>query len=142
LNTIEPSLSNHSHGSPCPHFEISSSPHSYRDPNDEETSLTTVLNSLLPFIRDQESTTHLSIYLGKFVINPPAGVGEASCLCSIVEGVGKDFFWSRGLGLEHSSVKTRSALKKSTILSSLETNTCTTTEGGALRELKALAQAK
>jgi hypothetical protein len=71
--------------------------------------LLTVLDSLLPFIRDQNSTVQLPVFLGKSVINPVVGDEEASCLCSIVEKGGKEFAWSRGLGLEYSPVKTRSA---------------------------------
>jgi len=70
------------------------------------------------------------------------GEGEVNCLCSIAKGVVKNFAWSRGLGLEHSSMKTISARKNFTFVSTLDTNTHTTTEGGALRALKALARAK
>jgi hypothetical protein len=63
LVTIEPSLSNHSHGSLCPQVGISSSPPGYRELDDEETSLTTVLDSLLPFIRDQDSTVSASPFI-------------------------------------------------------------------------------
>jgi hypothetical protein len=96
LDPIDPSLSNHSLGSPCPQFGISSSPPGYREPDDEETSLTVVLDSLLPFIRDQESTVQLPVYLGKSVINPTAGEGEASCLHALLlKGLGRI---SPGLG--------------------------------------------
>jgi hypothetical protein len=67
LVTIDTTLSDHSHGSPCPQVGVSSSPPGYREPDDDETSLTVVLDSLLPFIRDQDSTVQLPVYLGKSV---------------------------------------------------------------------------
>ena len=84
----------------------------------------------------------MHVYLGKYVINPSTDDGEASSSRYLVEGAGKEFAWSRVLGIEHSLVKTRSAWKKSATLSSLESNTRTTTDGGALRALKALAWEK
>jgi hypothetical protein len=95
---------------------LPSSPPGYREPDNEETSLSTVLDSLIPFIRDTNSTVQLLVYLGKSVIDPIAGKGEACCSRSTTVGAGKEFAWSRGLGIEHSSVKTRST-QKSQLLS-------------------------
>jgi hypothetical protein len=138
----DPNLSNHSLGSPCLQVGVSSSPLGYREPNNDETSVTTFLDSLLPFIHDQNSTVQLHVYLGKYVINPSTDDGEASSSHYLVEGAGKEFAWSRVLGIEHSLVKTRSAWKKSATFSSLENNPRIATDGGALRALKALSREK
>jgi hypothetical protein len=100
-----------------------------------------LLDSLIPFIRDQNSSVQLPVFLGKSVITPSVGDVEASCSCSLDEKGGKEFAWSRGLGLEYSPVKTRSARKKSFVESQV-TIPGTSTDCGALRALKALAQAK
>jgi hypothetical protein len=47
------------------------------------------------------------------------GKGEASCSRSSDVKAGKEYAWSRGLGIEHSPIKTRSARKKSTLDSSI-----------------------
>jgi hypothetical protein len=118
------------------------SPPGYKEPKDEETSLSVVLDSLIPFIRDNDANVQLPIYLGKSVIDPVAGKGEASCLRSILVEARKEFAWSKGLGIEHSSVKTKSAQKKSSLESSLDTVSHTYTKGGALRAMKTLARSK
>jgi hypothetical protein len=60
----------------------------------------------------------------------------------LAAGEGKEYAWSRGLGIEHSPIKTRSARKKSATLSSLDSTTPSTSDGGALRAVKALAWEK
>jgi hypothetical protein len=57
-------------------------------------------------------------------------------------GSGKEYVCSRGLGIEHSPIKTRSTRKKYATLSSLDSVTPTTSEGGAIRAVKALAREK
>ena len=57
-------------------------------------------------------------------------------------GSGKEYVCSCGLGIEHLPIKTRSTRKKYATLSSLDSVTPTTSEGGALRAVKALAQTK
>jgi len=113
----------------------------YQEPNEEEPSLSSVLNSLIHFIRDPNSFVQLLIFLGKSVITPSVGNAEASCLCSLYDKGRKEFSWSRGLGLEYSHVKTRSTRKKSFVESQV-TIPGTSTECGALRALKALVRAK
>jgi hypothetical protein len=52
-------------------------------------------------------------FLGKFVIIEDSGSGEAGCSKNTSEKLGKEYAWSRGLGIETSPIKTRSARKKS-----------------------------
>jgi hypothetical protein len=84
----------------------------------------------------------LPVYLGKSVIDDVATKGEANCSWSSAIEAGKEYAWSRGLGIEHSSIKTKSARKKMTLDSSIVSVPQTSTEGGALRALKALARSK
>jgi hypothetical protein len=127
---------------PGPHIDVSSSPPGYREPKEDDTSLHVILDSLIPFIGDPNSSVQLHVYLGNSILDPAKCVGEASSSRSHAEGVGKNFAWSRGLGREYSLVKTRSAGKKSVVSSTLDSDTCPSTDSGALRATKALAQDK
>jgi hypothetical protein len=55
---------------------------------------------------------------------------------------GKEFVWSRGLGIELSPVKTRSARKKTSTVLKEDYVSHLPTDGRALRDLKALARSK
>jgi hypothetical protein len=55
---------------------------------------------------------------------------------------GKEFSWSRGLGIEHSPLKIRSARKKASIENVVEPTLQVSIDGGAHRALKALACSK
>jgi hypothetical protein len=83
-----------------------------RESKDNDSSLSDVLDSLLPFIRDQKSTIPLPVYLGKAVFEDSTGGDKPDTTVSRIEGSGKEFAWSRGLGIEHSPIKTRSSRKK------------------------------
>jgi hypothetical protein len=69
--------------------------------------------------------------------------GKPNASTSRVEGTGKEVAWSRGLGIEHSPIKTRSFGKK---LPGVTNQTCvddsSTMDCGALRAMKALARGK
>jgi hypothetical protein len=114
-----------------------------RESEENDSSLSVVLDSLLPFIRDHKSTVPLLVYLGNFVFDDSIGGGKPSTSVSRVEGTGKEFAWSRGLGIEHSPIKTRSSQKK---LAGVTNQTCdidsSATDCGALRAMKALARDK
>jgi hypothetical protein len=69
-----------------------------------------VLDSLIPFIRDTNSIVKLPVYLGNIVYDSSSG-GGASTSRTHTEGAGKEFAWSRGLGIEHSPIKTQSSRK-------------------------------
>jgi hypothetical protein len=71
-----------------------------------------------------------------------AGKGEASGSKATIVEAEKEFAWSRGLGIELSPVKTQSARKKASVEKSQDPVSLTSTEGGALRALKALARSK
>jgi hypothetical protein len=76
----------------CPDGVSSSPPPSgYREPEEDDTSLHAVLDSLLPFIRDPNSSVQLPVYLGNSVIRSANCVGEASLLVHMLKGQGKSF---------------------------------------------------
>jgi hypothetical protein len=110
---------------------------------EHESSLSVVLDSLLPFIRDNKSVVPLPVYLGNIVYDDSTCGGLDSTSGNHVEGIGKEYAWSRGFGIEHSPIKTRSYRKK---LAGLTNQSCDTdlsaTDCGALREMKALARKK
>jgi hypothetical protein len=61
---------------------------------------------------------------------------------NMLKGLGKSFTWSRGLGIDYSPVKMRSARKKSIVSTPLIPDSRPSTDSGALRAMKALARAK
>jgi hypothetical protein len=69
------------------------------------------------------------------------GDAEASGSRTLDDKGGKDFAWSRGLGLEYSPIKTRSAHKKS-FVESQASIPVTSMDCGALRACKALVREK
>jgi hypothetical protein len=128
--------------SPGPQNGVSSSPSGYRELEEDDTSLHAILNSLIPFIRDPKSSIQLPFYLGNFVLDSANCVGEERSSRPHVEGARKEFSWSRGLGIEYSSIKTRSPQEKLVVPSTLDYDSHPSTSSGALREMKALAGEK
>jgi hypothetical protein len=83
-----------------------------RESEDDDSSLNVVLDSLIPFIHDNNSTIQLPVYLGNTCYDDPTSGGKASTSCTRSEGTGKEYAWSRGLGIEHSPIKTQSSRKR------------------------------
>jgi len=80
----------------------------YREPEIGESSLGVVLDSLVPDYRETQSPTPLPVYQGRTVIGKKGIGGEASSSEQREKGSGKEYAWSRGLGIEFSLVKTMS----------------------------------
>jgi hypothetical protein len=57
-------------GSSQPEAEHSFNLPGYREPEDEESNLTAVLDSLIPFIRGNDSSVKLPVYIGKLETVP------------------------------------------------------------------------
>jgi hypothetical protein len=113
-----------------------------RESEVDDSMLSVVLDSLIPFIRDSNDTLLLPTYLGKAILEPSMGNGTSTPL-KHPERVGKEFSWSRGIGIEHSPIKTRSLRKKLAGLSKQSIDTVLpSTDSGALRAMKSLARAK
>jgi hypothetical protein len=83
-------------------------------------------------------------YLGKSpIINDSRDLPSTSHCDFSSDSARKDFSWSRGLGLETSPIKTRSARRKSCTSVTLPTVTSTdTSDLGALRGIKSLARSR
>jgi hypothetical protein len=76
----------------------------YREAEEEDTSLSVVLDSLIPSLKNPLEHVSLPIYLGKEAIDPKVDTGTSS---SHIPGKGsKAFAWSRGIGSELSPIKT------------------------------------
>jgi hypothetical protein len=112
-----------------------------REPEEDENALCSVLDSLIPFIRDNKEVTKLSIFLGKTLA--PEGSSKATSSKNTLTKGGKDFAWSRGIGLELSPLKTRSGWKKlSQAAEKILEIDSSTIDNGPLRAMKALARSK
>jgi hypothetical protein len=114
----------------------------YKESDEGDSMLFVVLDSLIPFICDKESTVKLPVFQGKSSYRSETESGEAGCSNSTDVKAGKEYAWSRGLGIELSLIKTRSARKKSTLVSTDSIFPQPTTKGRALRVMKALARSK
>jgi len=114
-----------------------------RDSYEHESSLSEVLDSLLPFLRDHQSIVPLLVYMGKVVYKVSNSGDFLVTTGPRIEESGKEFAWSRGLGIEHSPLKTRSSRKKLVGVESTSGDTgFSTNDSGALRVMKALARDK
>jgi hypothetical protein len=84
----------------------------YGEPAASEHSLDRMLSDLVPSYREVTSPVPIPTFLGKVVVvsGGPSDVATVSGSSEVSSG--KDLAWSRGLGLELSPVKTRSARKK------------------------------
>jgi hypothetical protein len=109
-----------------------------------DTNLGTVLESLVPSIKEVQSPITLTTYKGRSVYHRPEPDGGAGSSGSLVGVSRKEYMWSKGLGLETSPIKTRSARKKKGTLGLITqgTHMSIISEIGALRGLKSLGRAK
>jgi hypothetical protein len=109
-----------------------------------DTDLGTVLESLVPSIKEVQSPITLTTYNGRSVYHRPEPDGGAGSSGSLVGVSGKEYMSSKGLGLETSPIKTRSARKKKETLGLITKGTHLPViyEIGALRGPKSLARAK
>jgi hypothetical protein len=84
----------------------------------------------------------INTYLGKALCQPSPSSSNRPSTSSTKPLPGPDPAWSRGIGLELSPLKTRSARRKTQAgQEALDTSSSSTTFG-ALRDLKALARGK
>jgi len=75
---------------------------------EDDTSLSVVPDSLIPYLRDNNTPTQLPTYFGNAIFYPSTITGEISTTTTILVETTKDYSWSRGLGKEYSPIKTRS----------------------------------
>jgi hypothetical protein len=114
----------------------------YREPEEGDSSLGAVLDHLFPFLRDNSDAIKLPTFIGKpykaiWILWRPVPLSN-------LHGVkGKEYAWSRGLGVELSPIKTRSSRKKLAQPSPVTDDSVpSSTDSGALRAMKALAREK
>jgi hypothetical protein len=113
----------------------------YRETEPGDCSLGETLESLVPLLREVDTTVSLSTYQGKNILTLPGSadlVDQSEYHCG---GVGPSYAWSKGLGFETSPIKMRSARKKAIL--SVITHvplSPTATDSGALRGMKSLAR--
>jgi hypothetical protein len=113
----------------------------FRESEEGEYSLNAILDSLIPFIRDSSAVIKLPSNLGK-LLHSNADL-EATTSKHLPGVQGKEFSWSRGIGVEHSPIKTRSSQKKlAQGVSVTDESVPSSTYSGALRAMKALTRAE
>jgi hypothetical protein len=96
----------------------------------------------IPFIKDNKDAIKLPTFRGKAPIVASTS-SEATSSKPPSTRDGKDFAWSRGLGIELSPLKTRSSRKKLAQDSSeLIESVPSPTDNGPLRAMKALVREK
>jgi hypothetical protein len=61
----------------------------FRESEEDESTLSVVLDSLIPFIRDTNTSIKLPTYMGKAIIDPSSDSGEI-LLGLIPRGMGKN----------------------------------------------------
>jgi hypothetical protein len=115
----------------------------YREPDLGDSSLSVVLDTLVPNYRKNKSLIPLPVYQGSLFIGKKRCGGEAITSEMCEEGSGKEYAWLRGLGIKLSSVKTRSDRKKEEDeFSFLSVIVSSSTDFGELRAMKSLAREK
>jgi len=114
----------------------------YRESKEDDHSLNLVMESMIPFIKDNDDAITLPTFVGRKCIDT-AESSEAAISKLKIERQGREFAWSRGIGTEISPIKTRSCqnLLTQNSVKIIET-TPSTSDIGPLRELKALVSAK
>jgi hypothetical protein len=115
-----------------------------RDSAPGDTTLGNILNTLVPTYKETLLPVPLPTFQGRSLIHRENLVSSSSTPCdNSGDTSGKDFSWSRGLGLESSPIKTRSAQKKANSAITLPiTSTSDSSDLGALRGIKALARSR
>jgi hypothetical protein len=114
----------------------------YRESEENAHSLNLVLESMIPFLKDNDDAIKLPTFVGRNCIDL-AESSEAASSKTKLERQGREFAWSRGIGTEISPIKTRSCRKLLTQNSVKITETTpSSSDTGPLRALKALARSK
>jgi hypothetical protein len=115
----------------------------YQESQEGDSSLSTVLDSLIPYLRDNCDPNPLPTYLGNRVVIPSSIIGDLGEASNSETEPVKAYAWSRGLGIEYSPIKTRSTRKKlQATVNSPSIVDPSSSESGALRAVKDLARAK
>jgi hypothetical protein len=115
----------------------------YQESEEGESTLSAVLDSLIPYLRDTSDPIPLPTFLGNRMVTPSGTLGELDEASNTELEPVKAYAWSRGLGIEYSPIKTRSTRKKQQekVISTAVVDP-STAESGALRAVKALAREK
>jgi hypothetical protein len=105
-----------------------------------ECSLRETLESLVHPTREANTSVSLTTYQGNSIL-PFLGFTDLVNLSELrCGGVGSSYAWSKGMGFETSSIKTRSARKQATLsVTAPVVNSSSATDSGALRGMEALA---
>jgi hypothetical protein len=83
-----------------------------RESEIDDEALLAAFDSLIPPARENDPHIPIPVFLGKEIVSETPDGERASSSKPNTDGKGKEFAWSRGLGVEISPIKTRSSRKK------------------------------
>jgi hypothetical protein len=114
----------------------------FREPKEDSSLLNTVLESLIHFIKDNDQALKLPMFIGRKFIDRGESSRHSTSKIKVASQ-GRDFAWSRGLGVEVSPIKTRSNQKlQSQNTVPINDFNPTPSESGPLRAVKPLFREK
>jgi hypothetical protein len=115
----------------------------YQESEEGDSSLSVILDSLIPYLRDNTNLIPLSTFFGNRVVDPTSFKGDLGEVSLPEAEPTKAYAWSHGLGIEYSPIKMRSSRKN---LQSFVTPSSvvdpSTSNSGELRAVKTLSRAK
>lgn len=108
-----------------------------------DSTLGIVQETLILSYKEALSPIPLPTFLGNSVLKPETSSAVLGCFENLGLDFGKEYTWSRGLGYEHSLIKTRSARRKEGPLAAFSVDFIPPhSDIGVLRGMKSLARAK
>jgi hypothetical protein len=114
----------------------------HTEPSQSETQLDALIQDSFPVPSLPFDSIPIHTYLGKNLVQSSGSHSDRPSSSGVNPSPVLDPTWSRGVGLELSPLKTRSARKKTLTGSSSAVSTIPVPSQGALRGLKALARGK
>jgi hypothetical protein len=115
----------------------------YQESKEGDSSLSAILDSLIPYLRDNSDPNPLLTFFGNKVVDPTSFKGDLGEVSLPKAEPTKAYAWSRGLRIEYSPVKMRISRKN---LQSFVTPSSvvdpSTSNSGELRAVKSLAREK
>jgi hypothetical protein len=115
----------------------------YQELEEGDSSLSAILDSLIPYLRDNSDPTPLPNFFGNRVMDPTSFKGDLGEVSLLEAQPTKAYAWSHGLRIEYSLVKMRSSGKNlQPFVTPSSVVDPSTSNSGELRVVKALSREK
>ena len=115
----------------------------YQESEEGDSSLSVILDSLIPYLRDNSDPTPLPTFFGNRVVDPTSFKGDLGEVSLPEAKPTKEYAWSCGLEIEYSLVKMRSSGKNlQPFVTPSSVVDPSTSNSGELRVVKALSREK